>query len=440
MSIERKEIRPGLVYSPAAMAIHNARYGLAKPFAAGKTVLDIACGEGLGAAQIAALWGAQRVVGVDISRSAIEAARENFARIPNLSFQEADAFDYLASSDEVFDLIVCIETVEHARDPDLLLRLLRERLAPGGTLVITAPNDAYYFGPGPTMNEHHRSVFSFGEFQSLVGQHFGDVHWFAGAKLQGFIALPLAGAGLENRFAPHPETTGLALDLEAVATGVPAAQSLDASSGTVFYAAICGPDAAKARSAAGVIAAQSRHHPPVPGLWQRLPAGKHGQGVLILVEEEDDHADLERRINEFYAGRLDVRIVNPLRKEPPSLAQATHIHFNSPAVLEKLLEKPQPDRQWLQDLLLKGIYQTWSAAGKGEKTDNLFARSIEYRCEPIQLSNSPPPEAISTLARQILKIVVHASESGGPQFSSFRQAVIRDLFSSSCPTRAPSAS
>jgi SAM-dependent methyltransferase len=45
------------------------------------------------------------------------------------------------SSDEKFDLAVSWEVIEHILDPDLMLRSIRERLVPGGLLVLSTPNE-----------------------------------------------------------------------------------------------------------------------------------------------------------------------------------------------------------------------------------------------------------------------------------------------------------
>ncbi len=59
------------------------RYAMAKDFAAGKIVLDIACGEGYGSAVLAGV--AAHVYGVDIAPDAIAHAKAKYQR-PNVEF------------------------------------------------------------------------------------------------------------------------------------------------------------------------------------------------------------------------------------------------------------------------------------------------------------------------------------------------------------------
>ena len=56
---------------------HYHRYALAARFTAGARVLDLACGEGFGAALLAA--GARDVVGVDIDPQTVEHAAVNYS-------------------------------------------------------------------------------------------------------------------------------------------------------------------------------------------------------------------------------------------------------------------------------------------------------------------------------------------------------------------------
>src|SRR5512145_1849337 len=68
---------------------HWHRYAFAAPLAAGRRVLDAACGEGYGSALLARA-GAQ-VLGVDISLDAVAHARSRYAGQAGLRFEPGDA-------------------------------------------------------------------------------------------------------------------------------------------------------------------------------------------------------------------------------------------------------------------------------------------------------------------------------------------------------------
>ena len=102
---------------------------------AGKTALDVGCGAGLLAEPLARLGA--RVTGIDASPEVIAVAREH-ARTGGLDI------DYrageLAELEGHFDLVTCMEVIEHVADPAVFVRMLAERLAPDGLLILSTPN------------------------------------------------------------------------------------------------------------------------------------------------------------------------------------------------------------------------------------------------------------------------------------------------------------
>jgi 2-polyprenyl-6-hydroxyphenyl methylase/3-demethylubiquinone-9 3-methyltransferase len=108
---------------------------LARPLA-GKAALDIGCGAGLVCEPLARL-GAE-VTGVD-------AAAENVAAASRHA--EAVGLDIRYMAGEVgaldigtFDLVTCVEVIEHVADKAAFLRDVAARLAPDGLLVMSTPN------------------------------------------------------------------------------------------------------------------------------------------------------------------------------------------------------------------------------------------------------------------------------------------------------------
>src|SRR5271169_1956163 len=86
---------------------HVARYRFAKDFVRGKRILDIACGEGYGAAALAKA-GATSVIGVDISPDICQHAQHKFG----LDARPGDAHA-IPVQDRSIDLVVSFETIEH---------------------------------------------------------------------------------------------------------------------------------------------------------------------------------------------------------------------------------------------------------------------------------------------------------------------------------------
>src|SRR2546429_9906692 len=89
---------------------HMHRYALAYPLVAGKDVLDIASGEGYGAALMA--HAARSVTGVDIDPESIKHARETYESCGNLEFM-VGACESIPLSNQSVDVVASFETIEH---------------------------------------------------------------------------------------------------------------------------------------------------------------------------------------------------------------------------------------------------------------------------------------------------------------------------------------
>jgi len=102
---------------------------------AGKRAADVGCGAGLIAEPLARL-GAE-VTGID-------AAAENVAAAKAHAAGQGLAIDYRAGGIEAldgpYDLVTCLEVVEHVADVDAFLAGLASALAPGGLLILSTPN------------------------------------------------------------------------------------------------------------------------------------------------------------------------------------------------------------------------------------------------------------------------------------------------------------
>jgi SAM-dependent methyltransferase len=185
---DEPECRPGTpIYET-----HLNRYRFAAAYAAGKDVLDIACGVGYGSRYLLD-HGAASVTGGDISPDAIEYAKRRYAT-SRTSFTVMSADDIPLSSSSM-DCAVSMETIEHVPDAERFLAELRRVLRPGGTLLISTPNRATY-GSGRDVpdNRFHTHEYNLEEFRALLGAHFEQVTVFAQRRL---VRSSPAGKGLD---------------------------------------------------------------------------------------------------------------------------------------------------------------------------------------------------------------------------------------------------
>ncbi|SDP96094.1 Glycosyltransferase, GT2 family [Actinopolyspora xinjiangensis] len=152
---------------------HYHRYALAARLVRGKRVLDLASGEGFGAAMLATQ--ASEVVGVDIDRETVRHAASNYTA-PNLTFHTGSITDPEVLSDAgSFDVVVCFEAIEHVAEHDAVLRLVRARLASGGLLLISTPDTAVYHDEHGNDNPFHVKELAAPQFEALLRDSFRHV-------------------------------------------------------------------------------------------------------------------------------------------------------------------------------------------------------------------------------------------------------------------------
>lgn len=183
---------PASVRGELTDAEHLVRYSWASRLAPGRRVLDAGCGLGYGS-RLLRHAGASEVIGVDIAESVVEAAGADVE--PGLRFEVGDVsgLDY---EDGAFDLVVCLEVIEHVHDQRRVIGELVRVLAPDGILVVSSPNRAVYVPGNPhhvheyLPDELHAALAESLEFVDLWRQH----NWICSAVLddESFEAQDLA--------------------------------------------------------------------------------------------------------------------------------------------------------------------------------------------------------------------------------------------------------
>lgn len=153
-------------------ACNISRYLLARSWVVGKGIVDVACGSGHGSAFLARDPSC-RVTGVDLSANAIEGAKADWSR-SNLVFRVGDALD-LDMPPGSAHTVVSFETIEHIADHVRFLDQVTLLLRPGGRLVLSTPDRAYY-SPGAQRGESHNpfhlSEMTHSELLELLSSRF----------------------------------------------------------------------------------------------------------------------------------------------------------------------------------------------------------------------------------------------------------------------------
>jgi len=126
------EYRVRYAWKTSPYSSHSTLLRLLAEDGRGRTVLDVGCGNGRLASELAARG--FRVTGID-------QPGENRPDSPNsLELIERDLDQGLPPLYQKFDYVICADILEHLRDPASLLQELRGVTAPQGRLIASLPN------------------------------------------------------------------------------------------------------------------------------------------------------------------------------------------------------------------------------------------------------------------------------------------------------------
>jgi 2-polyprenyl-6-hydroxyphenyl methylase / 3-demethylubiquinone-9 3-methyltransferase len=107
---------------------------------AGQEVLDVGCGGGI-LADAMARKGAQ-VLGIDLSAKALKVAQLHAleAETPRIAYREVSAEALAQERPGTFDVVTCMEMLEHVPDPASVVRACHRLVKPGGWVFFSTLN------------------------------------------------------------------------------------------------------------------------------------------------------------------------------------------------------------------------------------------------------------------------------------------------------------
>jgi len=119
--------------------------------------------------------------------------------------------DSIGFDDDRFDLIAMLDVLEHIDDDVAALRTLRERLAPGGTLLLTVPALPWLWSDHDVLHQHKRRYtrallaerLHAAGFE-IAGIGFFNTLLFPLALAQRLIARLVGGGGSDHAVPPEP--------------------------------------------------------------------------------------------------------------------------------------------------------------------------------------------------------------------------------------------
>ncbi|HEX3689367.1 MAG TPA: class I SAM-dependent methyltransferase [Solirubrobacteraceae bacterium] len=119
------------------------------PLPAGARVLDAGCGSGRTLVELASYGG--EVSGIELNTDAAELARGR-----GLGEVKVGRLEELPWDDAAFDLITCLDVIEHVPDDVVALAELRRVARPGGWLLVTVPAYQALWSRHDEANHHYR--------------------------------------------------------------------------------------------------------------------------------------------------------------------------------------------------------------------------------------------------------------------------------------------
>lgn len=131
----QSEFRPLHQINPLRLDWIDALVGLA-----GKRVLDVGCGGGI-LSDSMARRGAD-VTGIDLASKALKVAQLHAleAATPNVRYLETSVEALAAEQPASFDVVTCMEMIEHVPDPASVVRSCSELVKPGGWVFFSTIN------------------------------------------------------------------------------------------------------------------------------------------------------------------------------------------------------------------------------------------------------------------------------------------------------------
>jgi len=179
---------------------HIARYNFACQFTRDKIVYSIACGRGYGEKIIATKGMAEKVVGIENNNKAIEFAK-NYNKKQNIHYICSDIFS-LNLKNNVADVVISFETIEHINDDNLFLKILKNLLKPDGILLISTPNKAASYRSlisRRSLNPYHVREYQKAQFEKLLRKYFKEIEFYGQKKIfkRSWLNIP---AYLINKF------------------------------------------------------------------------------------------------------------------------------------------------------------------------------------------------------------------------------------------------
>ena len=144
---------PGVGATAEQLSAIYTRYHFAARHAAGKDVLEVACGVGNGLGYLSRF--ARRVVGGDIDDGNVQIAQDTYREDEHIEIHKMDAH-HLPFPDRSFDLVLLFEALYYLNDSEQFMSEVFRVLRPGGKLLLSTVHPGWPgFNPSPLSHKYY---------------------------------------------------------------------------------------------------------------------------------------------------------------------------------------------------------------------------------------------------------------------------------------------
>lgn len=158
-----------------------------------KNVLDVGCGGGVFSEAMAAQNAV--VTGIDLAQDSLDVAKLHLYESQyDINYVKSSAEDFAEKHPQSFDVIVCMEMLEHVPDPQSIVNACERLLKPGGWLFLSTINRSaqammlgifvaeHVMGIVPKGTHHYKQLIKPSELVSGVEKAGFDVKDVCGMK------------------------------------------------------------------------------------------------------------------------------------------------------------------------------------------------------------------------------------------------------------------
>ncbi|MBW4440329.1 MAG: methyltransferase domain-containing protein [Plectolyngbya sp. WJT66-NPBG17] len=258
---------------------HLHRYAISLDFVEGRSVLDIASGEGYGSALLAKRAGS--VVGVDIDSASIDYARSHYGEIPNLKFLVGSC-SAIPITDASIDVVVSFETIEHHDQHEEMMQEIKRVLKPDGILILSSPNRLVYSDEPKQANPFHVKELYYEELVDLLKRYFQQMRLYGQKLAVSSWMMSIESSQVETIKAYSGDVSNIV-------------NSVDALPAPMYFVAVCSDRAVKEPLA-------SLYLDMSDDLWKRLNSDRHSNQIeLSHLRHEFNH--LQHQFNQIQHDR-----------------------------------------------------------------------------------------------------------------------------------------